>query len=265
MVIDLSDSLTRQFDPTMVDNSDKWVAHEGAIGFKPTRWSMVIAAVHQSPEALAIFCRDYWYPVYAHLRRRGLSPEDSEDRTQAVFARLTQPDALQNVSAEHGRFRTFVLACAENEVGRWRKGMAAQKRGSGTRHESLDQPEAESLFSLEAASAEDPMKAYDRSYALALLRRVMESMEREYRRTHQSELFDVLRPWLTDPPDHGDLVRVAGFLGTNEGSLRVSWHRLRHRFANALMEEVSQTVADPEDARDELRHLLSVLATAPVG
>jgi DNA-directed RNA polymerase specialized sigma24 family protein len=35
--------------------------------------------------ALAELCQIYWYPLYAFARRRGRSPDDSEDLTQGFF------------------------------------------------------------------------------------------------------------------------------------------------------------------------------------
>jgi RNA polymerase sigma-70 factor (ECF subfamily) len=38
----------------------------------------------------------------------------------------------------------------------------------------------------------------------------------------------------------------------------VSVHRLRQRYGELLRDEIAQTVNDPADVDDELRHLLSV-------
>lgn len=235
----------------------------GAGRFEPTRWSLIIAAHNRDPEALGTFCQSYWFPVYAHLRRRGLSQEDAEDRTQDLFARLSQPNALNNVSADRGRFRTFILACAENEVRRWRAGETSQKKGGGSAMFSIDVQEAEAHLALQTASAEDPVVAYDRSFALAVVKRALDSVAIEYRRIQQERLFNDLRPLLMAPPEHGELVELATSLGMSEGNLRIRWHRLRHRFAELLLEELTQMVANPEDARSELRHLLAAVATSP--
>ena len=38
--------------------------------------------------ALENLCQTYWPPLYAYVRRRGNSPEDAQDLTQAFFAHL---------------------------------------------------------------------------------------------------------------------------------------------------------------------------------
>ena len=59
--------------------------------FATTRWSLVLAAgatpSAQADVALAELCADYWYPLYAYVRRRGHGPEDARDLTQAFFAK----------------------------------------------------------------------------------------------------------------------------------------------------------------------------------
>src|ERR1041384_3091537 len=82
--------------------------------FATTHWSVVLAARDtDSPEAdaaLAELCRTYWYPLYAFIRRKGHSPHDAEDLTQAFFARLLEKNYIAQADRERGRFRTYLLA-----------------------------------------------------------------------------------------------------------------------------------------------------------
>jgi RNA polymerase sigma-70 factor (ECF subfamily) len=45
----------------------------------------------------------------------------------------------------------------------------------------------------------------------------------------------------------------------SEGAVKVAIHRLRQRFREAVKAEIAQTVHDPSEVDDELRHLLVVL------
>ena len=50
--------------------------------FPNTRWSVVLAARLPTPESAAapeIICRDYWYALYACVRRCGHSAHDAQD------------------------------------------------------------------------------------------------------------------------------------------------------------------------------------------
>lgn len=85
--------------------------------FVTTRWSMVLgAAGADSPDAHAALerlCTAYWYPLYAHARRRGHGAEDSRDLIQSFFSSLLNRGSLARVGPEKGRFRTFLLAALD--------------------------------------------------------------------------------------------------------------------------------------------------------
>jgi len=44
----------------------------------------------QAHQALETLCANYWYPLYAYVRRQGHSAHDAQDLTQAFFARLLE-------------------------------------------------------------------------------------------------------------------------------------------------------------------------------
>jgi RNA polymerase sigma-70 factor (ECF subfamily) len=48
-------------------------------------------------------------------------------------------------------------------------------------------------------------------------------------------------------------------LHMSEGAVRVAVHRLRTRYGQLLRQAIAETLADPSDVDEELRHLLSVL------
>ena len=58
-------------------------------------------------------------------------------------------------------------------------------------------------------------------------------------------------------------VASISFLGVSEGAVATAVHRLRQRYGTCLRAEIAETVADPTEVDDELRHLLaSVRPTA---
>ena len=66
--------------------------------FATTHWSMVVSAGRgRSPEAsraLATLCENYWFPLYAFVRRAGHSAEDAQDLTQEFFRPLVGQELL---------------------------------------------------------------------------------------------------------------------------------------------------------------------------
>lgn len=77
-----------------------------------TSWTMVSAAGHHSSgsaDALSQLCATYWLPVYASIRRKGYSLEESEDLCQAFFTRLLEHGTLGEARRERGKFRSFLF------------------------------------------------------------------------------------------------------------------------------------------------------------
>ena len=54
--------------------------------------------------------------------------------------------------------------------------------------------------------------------------------------------------------------QTAALLDTSEGAVKVAVHRLRRRFRDIVREEISQTVASPDEIEDELRYLWSAVS-----
>src|SRR5438552_4429507 len=122
-------------------------------GFQTTHWTVVLTAAAgddgtAARDALARLCSAYWYPLYAFCRRQGCPPHDAEDLTQEFFARLLAKHGLASVRPEHGRFRSFLLACLKNFLANERERAQAQRRGGGRPLLSLDGAEAQTRYAL---------------------------------------------------------------------------------------------------------------------
>src|ERR1700730_7477606 len=101
--------------------------------FPTTLWTVVLHAGRDKGAhvraALAQLCQAYWYPLYSFVRRRGYSPQDAEDLTQAFFAQLLEKRGLERVDPAQGRFRTFLLAALKNFLANASDRAHARKRG----------------------------------------------------------------------------------------------------------------------------------------
>src|SRR5215469_147919 len=66
----------------------------GPSQFPTTQWTLVVAAADphgkEARSALASLCQNYWYPLYAYLRRRGFSVDQAQDLTQEFFIRVLE-------------------------------------------------------------------------------------------------------------------------------------------------------------------------------
>src|SRR4051812_17735104 len=86
--------------------------------FPTTQWSRVVLigdpAEPEARAALAELCRDYWYPLYAFVRRKGYHSQDAQDLVQGLFARLLERDGLRGLGPARGRLSSYLMACCQN-------------------------------------------------------------------------------------------------------------------------------------------------------
>jgi RNA polymerase sigma factor (sigma-70 family) len=231
-------------------------------GFATTRWSIVLAAGDESPQArdaLATLCAAYWYPLYVFLRRRGQTAHDAEDLTQGFFSSLLERGALRAADPQRGRFRSFLLTSLQHYVVNEHHRATAAKRGGRVAHEPLDFDRAEARYAIEPRDADTPERAYDRRWTLTLLDRVLVRCKQEYESAGRSELFTRLSPLLTEGATDRPYAEIARELAMTEGAVKVAAHRLRESYRRLLRAEVADTVSSPDDVDAEIKHLLSAV------
>ena len=242
-------------------SSDSRTSH----GFASTQWSLVIAAGRQSSpaakDALALLCKAYWAPLYAYVRRRGYSVADAQDLTQEFFTRLIEKNYLKSATPDRGRFRSFLLGSMKHFlINEWDRSNA-KKRGGGAPHMSFEFADAETALIQDAFRKLTPEELFERRWALAVIDRALARLEREFVRAGKSELFNSLKAYLVDGSDGTSYAEMAILIGTSEGAVKVSAHRMRRRFRELLRAEIARTVATAEEIDDEVRHLIDVLGS----
>ncbi len=215
----------------------------------------------RSPEAdrsLATLCENYWFPLYAFVRRAGHSAEDAQDLTQEFFARLLAQGILTKADRQKGRFRSFLLAVLKHFLADERDRACAQKRGGGKAVISFDSLDAEARYRLEPATDLTPERMFEKQWALSLLDRVLSRLDAEMAADGKSALFAALKGTLTG----GRSITYAAIgaeLGMTEGAVKVAAHRMRRRYRALLREEIAQTVDGPDEIGNEIHYLLSCL------
>jgi len=206
--------------------------------------------------ALERLCRAYWYPLYAHIRRRGHDSQEAPDLTQAFFERLLEKSFLRAVDRNKGRFRTFLLTALDHFLANeWRRGHT-RKRGGGRSVISLDDDTVEERYRLEPAHHETPEKLFERRWALTLLDQAMNRLGEESASSGKAALFDAVKPLIGG--DRADLPHseLAVRLGLTENALNLALLRLRRRYGELIREEIAGTVASPQEVEEELRSLI---------
>ncbi len=229
--------------------------------FSTTQWTLVVAAGDSqhpdSAKALADLCQGYWYPLYAHLRRRGYPREEAEDLVQGYFAQLLDKRYIKAADRDRGRFRSFLLASLKNFAANEWDRKTAQKRGGGVTTLSLDFETAEGRYHIEPPDERTPEQAYDRGWAVTQLEQVLVRLQEETEASGKAARFESLKGFLTGHDQDVRYKEIAEELDMSEGAVKVAVHRLRQRFGQVLRDEVARTLNDPTDVDDEIRHLFA--------
>jgi len=230
--------------------------------FSTTHWSVVLQAVQNDASgaaALEHLCQNYWYPIYAFIRRRGSSPHQAEDLTQSFFAHLLEKESLAKVDRQKGKFRSFLLGTLKNFLANeWDKSLAA-KRGGKRQFISLDAEAGEAVFLQESDLAAPEERLFDRRWALIVVEAVLARLGREYAAAKKEKLFSTLEKGLTEDMPASVYGEWATELGMTQEAVRVALHRLRRRFGKELREEIAQTVSDPSEVDEEIKNLFAAI------
>jgi len=230
--------------------------------FCTTRWTLMGGAGQEERRDLAWdhFSRSYWYPVYAFIRRRGDSPEDAADLTQAFFAKLIEQDWLSKVEQRETRFSTLLVTILKNFlINRYRHD-TADKRGGTESPVPLDAAEAERWFGGEPTATETPESLFEKRWAHAVMQAAVERLRTECETSGRGKLFRTLSPFLSREAEAGEYEMAAAKLGLNPRSVAVSVHRLRQEFRASVRDEVAAGLADGKMVDEEMRALAAALA-----
>jgi RNA polymerase sigma-70 factor (ECF subfamily) len=231
--------------------------------FTTTRWTLVLAAKNRhdaaGSSAFARLCERYYAPLYSYLRRRGQTPEDSQDLTQAFITHLIEKDVLRHADPARGRFRAFLLTSLKNFAANEHARATAAKRGSGGRVVSLDLEAAERRYRHEPRDDLTPEHLYDRRWALAVLERALVLLRAEFRAAGREAFFDAVQWTLTGDAEAVSYREIADRFCMTENALKVTVHRVRRRYRELLRAEVEETVDSEHQVEDELQYLMAAL------
>lgn len=206
-------------------------------------------------------CRQYYYPLYCYIRRRGLNHQDAQDILHDFLSKLIQADTFRKADGERGRLRALLCTSLQRFLYNRFRDEGARKRALELRNEQ-EITLAGKRFRYEVAiHDETPECAFDRKWAHELLNTVRSRLLRRYQSRGKSGLHEVLEPVLLAGGSlrGWDLSAMARMLDMTEGALRVALSRMLAEYGAILREELLQTVADPEDVESELAYLIEIL------
>jgi RNA polymerase sigma-70 factor (ECF subfamily) len=232
--------------------------------FAETRWTRVLAARGGDAEAaraLSDLCDSYYEPVLAFVRHSTRDPNAARDLTHDFFARLLARPAFEGLERGKGKFRSYLLGAVKHFLHDQQDRRGAARRGGGQETLPLESG-SDSRPGLEIPDhSVIPSDAFfDREWAIALVARSLATLEGECEAAGRADHFAELKPWLTGAVETSQ-AETATKLGIAEGALKVAIHRLRKRYREIVKAEISQTIEDPREAEEEIRHLIAALGS----
>ena len=233
--------------------------------FHTTRWTIVRKAQGETPEAksaLSELCQTYYTPIFRFLLLQGKSHDEAEELSHSFFARLLGKNSIHHADQKKGRFRSYLLGALKHYLAEDLRNKGRLKRGGNIKHQSLDEPATEATSSpqLTDPTSSIPDSYFDREWALALMDRGLRTVEATFTKNGKPLHFKTLKPWLMGDSTTLCQASAAVALNLSPGAIKVSIHRLRKAFADAIRAEIAQTVDTPEEISQELHYLIEVIS-----
>lgn len=232
--------------------------------FPATSWALIQGCQEADNPAertrrLDRLFQNYWGPVYSFVRRSWTrDPEEAPDLTQAFFLAFFEKDFVALVSAERGRFRTFVRTVLRHFLTDKMRIERARKRRPEGPLLSLDRIDLD--VAGPAAPDADPESRFDEDWKRATIRVALSSLRREAKEAGREGLVDLfvecyLESGESARPTYREL---AARTGLDYHQIKNGLHRTRADFALHLKREIAEQAATDEDYRAEARELFGI-------
>ena len=213
--------------------------------------------------ALSELCGLYYTPVIRFLEAEGRPEDLARELAQEFFARVLAGNGFDQADPAAGKFRSYLWGALKHFLMDRRKSERRLKRGGGHLPASLDALEnpENGEEGMQVAEVRNlvPDAAFDRDWALVIIRRALEALENAWRDAGKPEQFQALKPWLLGDAAGETQAQVASRLGMAEGALKVSVHRLRRHLRESVRLEIAHTLRDSAQVDEELRSLMEAL------
>ena len=239
--------------------------------FTTTRRSLILScgkgeeAEAKAQQALTELCRAYWRPVFAFICRRGYSVPDAQDLTQDFFVTLLNGNLLKLADPNRGRFRSLLCTSLKNFLADQYDKANREKRGGRIQFIAWDDWMAEAPSQLSLARQDlatwTAERIFDFRWAATVVEQSLRRLSDECARRGKLRMFTLLSNYLIADRLEISYASLSTSLGVPEAAIKRLLHSLRSRFRAILREEVSQTLNNPADIDDEIRHLCGALAS----
>ena len=213
--------------------------------------------------ALNILIRRYWKPVFLFLRHSGADEESAKDATQAFFADWIERDAVPKADPRRGRFRSFMLTCLKRFASNRHRAEHAGRRRPPGGIVSLDAWMDDPDMPFEPSDGMTPEAVFNRAWAVEVVRRVLDHLERECTRTGKEVHFDILARRVVQPILEGRPAPSMRGLAVEHAltEKQASNHLLtaKRAYQRLLRQEIRLYAASDAEVAEEVREIFRIL------
>ncbi len=227
-----------------------------------TNWDLVRDAASNSPTAqssLEAVARQAWPAIFAYIRASGRTPDEATELTQGFFCDvLLGRSLLERADQGRGRFRTLLVSAVASYLKDVHRRMSAIKRAPPAGLRQLGR-----LIDLTADTSDSnqtsPERAFTRRFVAGMIRSAAGRLQGELLSFGDEASWEIFRLRVLAFALDGSRVTYEEFgtrFGLARGACAAKLLVAKRRFAALLIEELRNTVEDPQDVAEEIRELL---------
>ncbi|MFC1792965.1 RNA polymerase sigma factor [Planctomycetota bacterium] len=229
----------------MQNPRDKQGISSGQMRFPTTQWT-AIEDIRQRETLKEELYAQYWNPLYHFCRRNGISSEDAQDFVQGFLTEiLLGREFISKADRTRGRFRSLLLISFKNYIGMIRRKNRIPLSSNNDISE-CDVPET---------VPQDPVAAFDYTWAISILDRALVDLETECKRDGLEVHWAIFKEKVLDPilnntpvPSLKELCKKYSVAKNGQASSMIV--TVKRRFGKILNRYLAET-GDPEGIPEE--------------
>ncbi len=223
------------------------MGHKRRVVFETTVWTHIEQVARGDEAEAQAFVDRYRPPLLRFAECRGFSAQDSEDLVQEVFLRLFAKDLLVAADRSRGRFRSYLLAIAQNVMREeWRRRSTLVRGGA-----SPPVP----LSAVPEIPAVEPDPEFDTIWSEHLLQRALDRLLVENPRQHRVLSLRFRR----------DLSyrQIASEMSRTLPQVKVDLHRARQRLVRIIKVDITRYASSEKEYEEEMASFLTLIGERP--
>jgi len=225
------------------------------IGFPTTQWTAIEDGKHRETLKAELYTQ-YWNPLYHYIRRQGLSTEDAQDYVQGFLTEiLLGREFISKADRTRGRFRSLLLISFKNYIGMIRR------KNKMPLSSEIDVSECD----IPEVIPQDPVAAFDYTWATSILDRVLIDLENECKQDNLETHWAIFKEKVLDPlmdntpvPSLTDLCRRNAIANASQASNMIV--TVKRRFRKILNRYLAENNNSEDLSEDALSDFISIFS-----